>query len=249
MDPKVVASLAGVSVGALLGGIGYYLKSRSERLKAKRTVLFHLLEIRHLLVTSNIDPNDIADKYIEYSEAYFNKIGLPEEEKMPAELVNMIKDHLCRIVSTQRPKIDEDFIKSYETSLKELCKDEPVLAFRLKGLDNVNSLLDAQEAYESNVSNSEFFSQVSTLKEHMSEQLKNANFSAMSKLIDGYNEDILNVSWSCDLVTWYKCRKIVKAKVSNEICFKETGLDKELDNMFQELLSVLKQQNCSHTNA
>lgn len=249
MDPKVVASLAGVSVGALLGGIGYYLKSRAERLKAKRTVLFHLLELRHLLVASNIDPNDITDKYIEYSEEYFNKIGLPEEEKLPAELTNMIRDHLCRIMSTQRPKIDEAFIKSYENSLTELCKDEPVLAFRLKGLDNVNSLLDAQEAYTSNVSNAEFFSKVSTLKEHMSEQLKNANFSAISKLIDGYNEDILNVSWSCDLVTWYKCRKIVKAKVSNEICFKESGLDKELDNMFQELLTVLKQQNCSHNNA
>ena len=29
----------------------------------------------------------------------------------------------------------------------------------------------------------------------------------------------------------------------NDICFKETGLDKELDKMFQELISFMKQQS------
>lgn len=50
MEAEVVVALigvAGASVGALLGGVGYYLKSKLDVMRSKRIVLFYLLEFRH----------------------------------------------------------------------------------------------------------------------------------------------------------------------------------------------------------
>ena len=82
MDSKVIAALIGllgISLGALLGGVGYYLKSRSERLQAKKLVLYHLLEIRHLLKSSYANPKEITAEYLKFCKSYFLKLGLNDD--------------------------------------------------------------------------------------------------------------------------------------------------------------------------
>lgn len=98
MDSKIIAAIigvGGVSVGAFLGGVGYYLKSRNETQQTKKLVLYHLLELRHLLKSSYADPKEFTEEYINYCKAFFQKKGVIEESEFPEALKTLFHGHAC----------------------------------------------------------------------------------------------------------------------------------------------------------
>jgi hypothetical protein len=148
MDTEVIAALIGlISLGALLGGIGYYLKTRQERMKNKKIVLFHLLEFRHQVKSSYVAPKELADEYFRICTSYFKKVGLSDGDEISQSIRSNVEDYMSNLVAACKPNIGEDFIQSYEDSLKNLCATDPVLAFKLRGMERLHEITNAKEKY------------------------------------------------------------------------------------------------------
>lgn len=251
MDSKVIAALIGligISLGALLAGIGYFLKTRHERLRAKKLVLFHLLEIRHLLKSSYADPKEITSEYITFCKSFFLKIGLSENEEIPDELKSLIENHMSSLIKTLSPQISVEFINSFENSLQSLCKDDPVLAFQLRGKEQLTKVLTVQENYIKNFNNSGLFIPLEQNNEFMSKELNNMNNKATEELIKDMDKEISLVSKHCGIITWYKCRSIIKEKSKSKVCFKDSGIEELLEQAFNGFLEATKEYSKQQSN-
>jgi len=243
MDSKVIAALIGllgISLGALLGGVGYYLKSRSERLQTKKLVLFHLLEIRHLLKSSYANPKEITAEYLKCCKSCFLKLGLNDDEDVPKELNELIESHMTNLLKVLSPEISIEFINAFENSLQSLCKDDPVLAFQLRGKEKLTEVLTTQDNYIKNFSNLKFLGTSQQENEFVEKQLDNMNNKATKELIRDIDKDISLVSRHCGFFTWYNCRNIIKQKSKPKVCFKDMGIEKLLEETFKEFLDSAK---------
>lgn len=245
MDGKVIAALiglAGISLGALLSGIGYFMKSRAERLQVKRNVLFHLLEIRFLLVSSYEDPRKITESYIELCKRCFEKAGLGADEGPPESLKMLIENHLKNVIEAVKPKIESDFISSYENSLKDLSKDDPVLAYLLRGRENLKEFLQAQDEYISSFEELDLFKENPFMADVLSDQFDEASRSSMEKLISEINSDVSLVSRKCGIGHWWSCRKIIRRNMEPTNCFDEVELEKALDSLLVQIVEAVNKE-------
>lgn len=144
-------SVSGVGVGALLSGVGYYFRVRAERIKTKNSVLFHLLEIRALVRSQFVDPDTISQVYFDYCNDYFHRNLIDGGTDIPEEAKSFIQSHIRNICNATRPAIDVNFIESLNRAVAALSLDDPVLAYRLRGKERVDEILNAQSAYIENV--------------------------------------------------------------------------------------------------
>ena len=245
MEGKVIAALIGligISLGAFFGGIGFYLKTRSERLQAKKLVLFHLLEIRHILKSSYADPKEITAEYLKFCKSYFLKLGLNDDE-CPDELRVLIENHMASLLKKMTPQISLDFINSYENSLKSLCQDNPILAFKLSGKERLTKVITAQEDYINSFTNLEFFSSSPQGNEFISKELNKVSNKATEEIIKDIDKDISLTSRHCGIFVWFNCRSIIKQKSKPKVCFKDMGVENLLEQAFKELLESTKKLN------
>ena len=227
MDNNIIAALfglLGISLGSFLAGIGYYLTSRRMRLHSKRNVLFHLLEIRHQIKTSYFNPQEITDEYFNHCAEHFKKVGLATDEKVPVEISELIKGHIQSLINAFRPNIDSGFLQSFEESLKLLCIDDPVLAYKLRGREKLVEVLDAQENYIDNFNCMKLLKDSSVLEDVISKQLNKANDSATKELIEDIDKDISLISRKCGIASWWGCMKIIKNTSKPTLEFERLGL-------------------------
>jgi hypothetical protein len=238
MEVNVIIALIGligISLGAFLSGMGYYLKVKSERLKTKKNVLYHLLEIRSLIKSEYVNPGEISNAYFDYCEDYFSRKGLLDSGKPSEEMKSVIEAHVKSLTETMKPKMDIDFIRSFEKSISALSLDHPVLAFKLRGRDKIEKILAAQSIY---VENLNIFFDSNTpedIKEASKNHAGNLNYEVIEELIKDMDHDIRNVSSKCGPVTWLLVRKILKQSKKNAIIFKP----EEMDPVFDKFISVL----------
>lgn len=236
MDSKIIAAIigvGGVSVGALLGGLGYYLKSRNETQQTIKLVLYHLLELRHLLKSSYADPKEITEEYLNYCMTFFQKRGMTDEGKFPEALKTLIEKHFADLLSAMKPRIDGGFIHSYEDALKELCKTDPVLAFKLRGRERISEILEVQSEYIESVTADVQVASSNDFNQLLQKQMDDAGSKVLLELIQDIDNEISLVAWKCSPLTWAKCTLLTLKKTKPVLNFKEAGLD----NMLEEIVN------------
>lgn len=130
----------GVAISALVAAISYWVKNRHERRRATRTALYHLLELHHLvhrlLPVAKAGPQPLIAQIRSVGEAHGKPlVGIDSEEPFKAMRIviqMMIRSHLNELGSETR----EPFAKA----LAELSKEDPILAFKLRGQDRLLTL-------------------------------------------------------------------------------------------------------------
>lgn len=238
MEAEIVVALiglTGVSLGALLGGIGYFLKSRTERMKNKRVVLFYLLEFRHQVVISDIKPKDFVEEYLDICNSYFKKIGLICDDAIPDDLRKSIETFITNLLNSRSPKIDGEFVGSYESALKNLCSTDPILAYKLRGMESFYQVIDSKERYITELGESIENSTAFQLKTFLNREVRNESDSAIEELIKNIEKDILKVSYSCGFFTWFLCLKIFRNKPKFSMSSNKIFIEKAIDTLLVKL--------------
>lgn len=239
MNTDVVVALiglTGVGLGAVLSGIAYFLKVRSERMKTKNNVLYHLLEIRHLIKSQYLDPDELSAKYLSYCEDYFFRKGLNVDSGVPSELKNLIDSHFQGIAEAIKPSMDSSFIKSLNDAVSKLAADNPALAFQLSGKERVNNLLEAQSKYLEGFNKMIFQDETSKLiKEAISSHAARLNYDVIEDLIKDIDTDISLVSKKSGLLTYVSIRRILQDTRKVEVNIDQ----KEIDPIMDKLLAVI----------
>ncbi len=239
MDTGIVIALiglVGVGLGALLSGLGYFLKVRTERMKTKNIVLFHLLEIRHLIKLEYINPNELLEKYLGYCEDYFVRRGLTEHGQVPGELRELIKSHFQNLSDSVKPSMNISFINSFNDAVYSLSKDNPVLAFQLSGRERVNSLVKVQSEYIDSVNNIIIGDEVpDAVKEKIFSHVASLNYDVIEDLINEIDRDIRLVSAKAGILAYFSTKSILKESKKKDVVFDP----KEYDPMMDQLISVI----------
>jgi hypothetical protein len=251
MDTEVIAALAGligISLGAFLGGIGYYLKTRLERMKNKKIVLFHLLEFRHQVKSSYVAPKELSDEYFKVCTSYFKRIGLTDNEEISESIRSNVEDYIYDLVAASKPNIPEHFIQSYEESLKNLCGTDPVLAFKLRGMERLHEITNAKEKYISNFNAFVTHDVPSQIVQFVYRELRTASRDSTEDLLKYVDKDLSAVAWSCGFLTWLACRRITGERSQSPSSFEGLGIETALEGFLSKIAEEAKALNQNRTN-
>lgn len=239
MDIKIVVSLisiAGIALGILASGLGYFYKVRSERLKTTKETLYYLLEFRAHFMASSCSPRDLSQEYINICEKFFKSKGIANTAP-PPEIAILLNQMFQSIVDSITPNISNEFLIAYEASLKNLSKDNPVLAYKLRGKETYSDLFDMIRKYNEQLSN------LSIVLDDIDPAHLNKQISDMADW--GFNEhlgqtdaDIARVAKQCDLPTRWEVRKILKKKDKPVYSLKDFKIEEKLELIFQNLFTL-----------
>lgn len=112
-------ALMGVIIGAVLSGIGFYLKARLERKRTIALALTDLLEVRHHITGIDVVLGEIKKRF-----------------EIPAEATLLFQTMIDQI-----SPIEVDVHKRYESAITLLAGIDPLLAFQLRSKNTLPNVL------------------------------------------------------------------------------------------------------------
>lgn len=121
--------------------LGYLYKQSFERRKITRVTLYYLLEMHHRLARCNYGLSRFSEDYTLKIENRLAKqgrsFGCGEREKFLQVTEKMMQAFMLR----QLDGIQKELSEPYRTSLAALAKEDPILAFELKGKESIEGLV------------------------------------------------------------------------------------------------------------
>tara|TARA_Y100000296_G_C5176296_1_gene260278 strand:+ start:486 stop:1205 length:720 start_codon:yes stop_codon:yes gene_type:complete len=130
MDVKIIAVVVGALLGGAISTAGFYFKNRKEVKEKINESLFQLLEVWSLLAMIRVISSDkFYSVLIDRIKAHFPHEKIDENE---SELIKegMIKA-LPLLTGMEAGGFDSSFLHKYKSSVNELAKIYPLLAFEL----------------------------------------------------------------------------------------------------------------------
>ncbi|TDF41704.1 hypothetical protein EYS14_02310 [Alteromonadaceae bacterium M269] len=251
MDVKIVASLIalfGIFFTTSCATVGYFYKVKQDRKKSAKTVLYLLLEIRYSLLRAVFNPAEATNKYITYVDKKLQEKGVDPGLKSNdvTELVNQIKQMVTPfftdVVESQTADIRANLLEPYEAALNELAKDNPVLAYTLKGHQYIEKMLPHKRNYLENVhSLLDEFIKESWVKEVLHNTSNQFNVESIDSLFESIENDILLIAMSCSSKDYKKCKKLIEKGLNTRNQYDYGEADKVIepliDGVFEQIMA------------
>lgn len=233
MSVEVIVALiglGGVALASLLGGFGYFLRSRSERLESRRVVLFYLLEIRHAFLANIFEPKDVLKQYLAYCDNFFEKNGIVGDGEIPEDVKALLLNHFSAVRDMVQQRLEEEVVAPFICALNELAKQAPLMAFKIRGKEAIGRLISLQNSYTEGIQKAESVVAIPILSQVLASQIDSLKNTNISELNGELNQVIRMVARSCGIFSYIECRRILKEEVKSGIDFSEMGLDEHLND-------------------
>jgi len=252
IDVKIIAALvalSGIFITTLFGVVGYIFKLRQDRKKSTRTVLYLLLEIRHSLLKAVFNPFEATNKYMEHYDKKLKDRGIDSasEDENLTEFIEQMKQVLIlfftNIVESQNTDIRVKLLEPYEKALSELATINPVLAYLLKGHENLELLLPHTETHIENVhSISDSFVEEKWVKDVLRNTSSKVSSKAIDTLIENLEANILLVAKSCSRKDRKHCKRLLEKGLNKDNQYNFEDLDDTIELALEHFVEQLKQQ-------
>lgn len=200
MDPKDLSALGGAG-GALIAALSYWAKTRHERRRSTRTVLYYLLEMHHVVHRVKAANDSFKSEFIEEFKAALRKRGLTVNDGDAAAAMKQAAPVLARFGRMQIETTVAESGEAFSKALADLSREDPLLAFRLRGRDQLLILHRKIETF---------------LTEFETESSKSdpAEVSALDDMLTGTTLEELRIAirataWRCDLFTHVQAKVLV----------------------------------------
>ena len=214
----------------------YFDKNKHERKRSARNVLYILLEIRYTTLQALIKTDEVANKYLLSMANRLKKKGVLVSKDDFSIFRKTIEEHILRVISnslTQKEALNSE----YEKALTTLSKDNPVLAYRLRGKNYLpyqvqignNYLTDIGRICEKNFpgeDNKKFF-------QHLSDSIHSDIASSTLEVIDDAIYSLAKVCGKHEL-------KEVSNYLDQPISDEELMDSKELDRLIEMIFSSIQ---------
>ncbi len=129
MDVKIVSIIIGALLGSGLSAIGFYFKSRREVKEKINESLFQLLEVWSLIAMVKVTSSDkFHTKLLDAIKDKFPHENITQNDK------KLLKEGVVKampMLTGADANLDGQFLMKYKTSVNELAKIYPLLAFDL----------------------------------------------------------------------------------------------------------------------
>ncbi|MFN7122576.1 MAG: hypothetical protein ACK4NM_11145 [Hydrogenophaga sp.] len=139
MTTEIVA-LLGATLSALIAAFAYYGKARHERLRTTRTVLYHLLEMRHHFAATEYGVAKFPDQYLEIVNATLKRNRIVIQDAEQEALVPLLRQFVREIQGAKVEALVVQIIEPFLRALSDLARDDPLLAYELKGKEVIKSV-------------------------------------------------------------------------------------------------------------
>ncbi len=144
-DPQLVG-LLGTALSALIAALGYKGKLRHERLRTTRVVLYYLLEMHHrvqkLQKLITVFPRQATVTLRSALAAQSLTVTDTQLEQIHAA----VDPGFRQFVERQMDELRLEVLEPYRKALLDLAKDDPMLAYSLKGQEELHATASNVEA-------------------------------------------------------------------------------------------------------
>jgi hypothetical protein len=248
MDVKVIAALIGVSgivVAACLSAFGYFWKTMLEAKRSYRKSLYLLLEIQHSIYSTLFDPKAATDEYYEH---YANRLKAKGVEinkgQIEGELYNLVLNHFKSLVETQKTDIQQRLLEPFEQSLMELATVNPVLAYRLRGRENIAKIVSITKDYFDKI-DKEISKKVDRADEKafLNGHFKRLISEVLVKVKNSIDEDVKLLAKSCGRRDYAEVKRNSESKFVKIKNYDFSELDDYIDSFLAEAEKQVHKQN------
>ncbi|PMM61307.1 hypothetical protein [Vibrio lentus] len=239
MDIKIIVALisvSGIALGSVIRGVGYFYQVRAERLKTTKETLYYLLEFRAHLKASSFSPSDLSAAYFSLCRDFFKKKHIVEGD-VPKQLDLVLNQMFASIIEKVTPNISCEFLAAYETSLKALANDNPVLAYKLRGKEAYSGMFDMVDEYFKHIKAIDEFKSDDSIHELMNRQIGQVSDWGFNEQLEQTDLDITLVAKRCDLRTRWEVRQILKNKNKPTHNLQDFGIEELLELLLNDFLS------------
>ena len=250
MDGKLIIALIGVGgilIAAILSSAGYLYRIRLESKRSARKVLYFLLEIRHAIIISSMDPDVGTDKYFEHCVQRMRNKGYPlEKEEMAKIFSEQICEHFRNVISTSGTDIDKRLVIPFEDALLDMATVNPVLAYKLRGKEKVEKLISHINTHQASVSE-KFIPMIEEdwVKDVMLETSSDIEEQVESELYGSLDDDILLLAKYCGKPDYRNSKTALNKGLNNSNKYDYSEFDKHIDTFIENLQEAATKQQLS----
>lgn len=204
MDPIELSAL-GAMGSAFLAVLAYWAKTNHERRRVTRTVLYYLLELHHIVSRVNMAVASIESVLIAEMRRAFATRGLTFNEADGKQAMKLALPHIARFAYGEVEGAVAEGAGDFNKALVDLARENPVLAFRLRGRDRVAVLGVRLEEFV------QAASAQSGQAKPTNQELAHFNQVFLKLSADELRSAIRATAWGCDLITHFKVWRLLRA--------------------------------------
>jgi hypothetical protein len=213
--------LAGVALGFILNEASYWLRIRRDDRKKIKGVLYNLLEIFNELYSSYL--LDVNKEL--FIKKYISKLPLDTDEQRKF-LYSNLKEIIEKLYKQLAPADKLEKIKSgYLTAINSLASIDPLLAYKVSGKSSIMEYIATAI--------SEIDRCIKNLSSEEEPQVMEVKDEVIDKISAIIEEDIKEVSWKINILTWYRSKQIIHY-IKEE---KRIEAQEEMDQMINKVVA------------
>lgn len=204
MEPIELSAL-GAMGSAFLAALAYWAKTTHERRRVTRTVLYYLLELHHIVNRVNLAVNSIEGMLMTEMRRGFATRGLTFNEADGMEAMKLALPHIANFAYGEVAGTVAEGAGDFNKALTDLARENPVLAFRLRGRDRVAVLGSRVEEFVKAAS-----VQAGQTKP-TNQELAQFNQVFLKLSAEELSRAVRATAWGCDLITHFKVWRLLRA--------------------------------------
>jgi hypothetical protein len=204
---EIFIPIGALLIGWFLNEISQYFRRKKEDKKGLARAITELLDIRHQMLARHI----IAPKIGE-------KLGLPQN------VSRLFGEQIVKIFLGDFLNIEE-LSKRYNEAVNTISYVDPILSFRLRSKELMQSLIEKVDKVEENAASNQQISQ----QDH--DKISEMKTEFMKQGLEVLDNTLIELAWLHSWKTWRGVKKLVKR---NE--------DKVLETLLSDLIQKLNLQ-------
>lgn len=136
MDPASI-SFIGTAVSAATAAAAYVFKNRHERRRSTRAALYYLLEVHHFIRKVVALNEQYPSLFLELIEDELAGIGAAISSVDRKQVQDALPRFISAFVENELHDLAESIAEPFAKTLAELSREDPFLAFKLRGRDKL----------------------------------------------------------------------------------------------------------------
>ena len=203
MDPIELSAL-GATGSAVLAALAYWAKTNHERRRVTRTVLYHLLEMHHVVNRVRVAVGELEHVLLFELRRALQARGLTFNEQDGQAAMRLSIPYLAKFAFSEVEGTMANGAQAFDKALSDLARENPVLAFHLRGRDKVAVMGGRLKDFVQSAS-------VQSGPRAPSEQeFAHFNQVFLKLSIEELQRAIRATSWGCDVITHFKVLRLLR---------------------------------------
>lgn len=206
IDAKIFTALGGV-VSAFIAAIGYHTKVKHETKRTTKEILFLIMEMRYQIKRFLDTKTNVSKEYIDHLKPFLEQEGHKISDLKQKELIDLLQPYIREMAIQQLENDMREAIPLYAKALSDLAKEDPLLAYNLKGKENIIIAFKMVKEHMDRIPMTN--TNINTIEIKNSLQSDFETLFTSTALLD-LTDAAKKVARRCGTATYLKCTSILK---------------------------------------